>query len=72
LWIGNISNEVTEEELLAEFERFGKIESIRVLRNKTCAFVNFTTVEEASAALQDLQGKKLGNMAIKINFGKVR
>ena len=28
-------------------------------------------VDEASAALQALQGKKLGNMAIKINFGKV-
>ncbi len=29
------------------------------------------TAEEASNALHALQGKKLGNMAIKINFGKV-
>jgi len=70
LWIGNVSDKITEDELKREFEQFGKIESIRVLRNKTCAFVNFMNVEEASAALQALQGKKLGNMAIKINFGK--
>jgi len=70
LWIGNISDEVTEDELLSEFQRYGTIESIRVLRQKTCAFVNFMTAEEASNALHALQGKKLGNMAIKINFGK--
>jgi RNA recognition motif-containing protein len=70
LWIGNISDDVTEEELTSEFQRYGNIESVRVLRNKTCAFVNFISVEEASNALQGLQGKVLGNMAIKINFGK--
>jgi len=70
LWIGNVSEQVTEEELRAEFEQYGKIESIRLIRNKTCAFVNFNSIEEASAALHALQGKKLGNMAIKINFGK--
>jgi len=70
LWIGNVSEQVTEDELRAEFEQFGKIDSIRLIRPKTCAFVNFSNVEEASNALQTLQGKKLGNMAIKINFGK--
>jgi len=39
---------------------------------KTCAFVNFITADEAANALHALQGKKLGNMAIKINFGKPR
>lgn len=70
LWIGNVSEEVTEDDLKKEFEIHGTIESIRLLRNKTCAFVNFSKVEEASTALHSLQGKKLGSMAIRINFGK--
>jgi RNA recognition motif-containing protein len=70
LWIGNISNEVTEDDLWREFQVFGEIESVRLLRPKTCAFVNFMQLEDATHALHTLQGKLLGNMAIKINFGK--
>jgi len=70
LWIGNIGETVTEFDLQTEFSKFGEIESIRLLRHKTCAFVNFNTAEEASLALQQLQGKLIGSKPIKINFGK--
>jgi len=70
LWIGNISDEVTEEDLYLEFSQFGEIESVRLLTHKTCAFVNFMTVDDATNALHALQGRELGNMPIKINFGK--
>jgi RNA recognition motif-containing protein len=70
LWIGNISDEVTEEDLYIEFSQFGEIESVRLLTHKTCAFVNFMTVDDATNALHALQGRELGNMPIKINFGK--
>jgi len=70
LWIGNISDEVTEDDLYLEFSQFGEIESVRLLTHKTCAFVNFMTVEDATNALHTLQGRELGNMPIKINFGK--
>lgn len=70
LWIGNISDLISEEDLTNEFGKFGPIDSIRLLRYKTCAFVNFMRVEDAQAALQSLQGKQLGDMPIKINFGK--
>lgn len=70
LWIGNISNLISEEDLIKTFSRYGEIESVRLLRYKTCAFVNFYEVEHAQKALQELQGKQLGDMPIKINFGK--
>lgn len=70
LWIGNISDEVTEDILFTEFSKYGEIESVRLLTHKTCAFVNFMNVEDATSALHALQGYELGNMPIKINFGK--
>lgn len=70
LWIGNISEDLTEEELLREFEKFGMIESIRLLHN--CAFINYFSVEHASCALHFLQGKHIGQLNLRINFGKTR
>eukprot|EP01095_Lingulamoeba_sp_RSL-Kostka_P014151 TRINITY_DN608_c0_g1_i1.p1 TRINITY_DN608_c0_g1~~TRINITY_DN608_c0_g1_i1.p1 ORF type:complete len:344 (+),score=130.91 TRINITY_DN608_c0_g1_i1:929-1960(+) len=70
LWVGNISEGVNKQDLLKEFGSFGHIESIRILRN--CAFVNFQTVEQAATALDHLQGRQLGDMNIKINYGKSR
>lgn len=71
LWIGNVSNEITEDDLYQEFVHFGDIESIRMLRAKTCAFVNFYTEDSALKALHSMQGKVLANMPIKLNFGKL-
>jgi hypothetical protein len=71
LWIGNVDESVTEENLREEFAKFGEIESVRLLTAKTCAFVNFTDVENAVKALQELNGVTVGNVAIKVNFAKV-
>ena len=65
-----MSENCTRYDLEKEFAPFGRIESVRVLRN--CAFVNFYTVAEAAHALELLQGKKLGNMYLKINYAKQR
>jgi len=70
LWIGNISDKVQEHDLYQEFSKFGQIESVRLLTHKTCAFVNFMAVEDATKALMALQSKDIGGMPIKINFGK--
>ena len=70
LWIGNISEDVTEQRLLFEFEQHGTVDSIRLLHN--CAFVNFFSVEEAARALHFLQGKQIGQLNLRINFGKNR
>jgi len=68
LWIGNVSEDLTEDELRREFERYGPVESIRLLNN--CAFVNFFAVEDATQALRDLQGKQVGRLNLRINYGK--
>eukprot|EP01116_Phalansterium_solitarium_P005110 TRINITY_DN1643_c0_g2_i1.p1 TRINITY_DN1643_c0_g2~~TRINITY_DN1643_c0_g2_i1.p1 ORF type:complete len:836 (-),score=212.16 TRINITY_DN1643_c0_g2_i1:360-2669(-) len=70
LWIGNIDESVTEPDLQREFEPFGPIETVRLLRHKTCAFVNFVHEADAAHALNQMQGRRIGDLAIKINYGK--
>jgi RNA recognition motif-containing protein len=71
LWVGNISNEVSENDLENEFGQFGKIESLRILHNRYCAFINFEEEEPAKRAKQSLNGAILGGQYIVVNFRKV-
>lgn len=70
LWIGNLDPTFTEDELGEEFSPFGLIESLRLLPAKECAFVNYFDIADAARARDAMQGKALGNMIIRIGFGK--
>ena len=71
LWLGNVDPTVTEEEIRATFEPFGMIENIRLLPAKECAFVNYFELESAIRGRNAMQGKPLGNMILRIGFGKI-
>lgn len=49
VYIGNIDDfEIyTEEKLRADFGEYGEIELINTLKEKQCAFVNFTNIANA-------------------------
>uniref|UniRef100_A0A3Q3KQI1 Uncharacterized protein n=1 Tax=Mastacembelus armatus TaxID=205130 RepID=A0A3Q3KQI1_9TELE len=55
LWVGNITFEVTEKDLVDLFKTFGEIESIKVLYERYCAFINFKNANMAAKALVKLQ-----------------
>lgn len=60
-------------DLVHLFSAYGQVESARILSDKECAFVNFTTVESAIAAKNDLEsrlGSKLGGTPVRVGFGK--
>ncbi|XP_054865571.1 uncharacterized protein LOC111581049 [Amphiprion ocellaris] len=59
LWVGNITVEVAEKDLWDLFKMFGEIESIRVLHERFCAFINFKNANMAAKALEKLQGVEL-------------
>jgi RNA recognition motif-containing protein len=63
---------VTEQELKEEFEQFGPLESVRILHDRFCAFVNFITDEDAVAAKQGMQGQILGSQYIVVNFRQTK
>ncbi|KAJ3141043.1 hypothetical protein HDU90_007066 [Geranomyces variabilis] len=70
LWIGNIDPTLSPSDLLTLFSPFGPIESLRILPDKECAFVNFVHVEDAVRARDDMQSGRVGNCIVRIGFGK--
>ncbi|XP_074487369.1 uncharacterized protein LOC141765212 isoform X2 [Sebastes fasciatus] len=68
LWVGNITLEVTEKEVWDLFKMFGEIESIRVLHERFCAFVNFKNANMAAEALEKLQGVELGSSKLVMRY----
>jgi len=78
IYVGNLSYDVTEDDLRAEFSTFGKIESISVItdkysgRSKGFAFVEMPTIAEGQAAINALNGKQLKERTLTVNAARPR
>ncbi|BFZ54401.1 hypothetical protein PYCC9005_001436 [Savitreella phatthalungensis] len=74
VYVGNIDEDVTEAQLHADFAEFGEIELVNTLREKSCAFINFTHLTSAIRAIEGIKQKPgyAQPSKIKINFGKDR
>ncbi|OAV95613.1 hypothetical protein PTTG_11439, partial [Puccinia triticina 1-1 BBBD Race 1] len=77
LWIGNFDPSTTAQELMNVFAVYGPIESLRLLPDKECGFINFLSMHDAAHAKDDivnrLEGQinlKNGPTCIRIGFGK--
>lgn len=68
LWVGGISPTVSKEELEEEFLKFGKIEDFKFLRDRNTAFVEFLRLEDASQAMRNMNGMRLGGDQIRVDF----
>jgi cold-inducible RNA-binding protein len=73
IYVGNLSYEVTEDELAAEFGAFGKVDSVSIPsdrysgRPRGFAFVDMGSKSEAEAAIAGLNGKTLKERTIVVN-----
>ncbi|HJX13385.1 MAG TPA: RNA-binding protein [Dehalococcoidales bacterium] len=78
IYVGNLSYDVTEDELAAEFGAFGKVESVAVPADKISgrprgfAFVEMSSKSEAEAAIAGLNGKTLKERTIVVNESRPR
>ncbi|CEP02878.1 hypothetical protein PBRA_002846 [Plasmodiophora brassicae] len=68
LWVGNVGPGVDEASLTEAFQKFGEVESVRILRNNKCAFVNMVSEQAALIAAQQLNGHRIADSEITINF----
>ena len=59
------------ERLRADFAEYGEIELVNALREKSCAFVNFTNIANAIKAIEAVRGRE-EYKRFKVNFGKDR
>jgi RNA recognition motif-containing protein len=71
VYIGNLDESWTEERLRQDFSTYGEIELVNTLREKSCAFVNFTNIANAIKAIEAVRGKE-EYRRFKVNFGKDR
>ena len=73
IYVGNLSNEVTEEDLKQAFETFGEVESVKIIkdkytnRSKGFGFVEMPSKAEGQSAIDDLNGKELKGKALNVN-----
>jgi len=78
IYVGNLSYEITEEELRQEFGAFGEVTSVNVIsdkysgRPKGFAFVEMATKSEAEAAITELNGKTLRDRTAVVNESRPR
>ncbi|KAJ2039230.1 hypothetical protein H4S03_001827 [Coemansia sp. S3946] len=71
LWVGNVDPAMSNQDLVAQFGKYGRVESLRLLPDKECAFVNFLRVEDAISAKEDMHaGARIGNNTVRVGYGK--
>jgi RNA recognition motif-containing protein len=78
IYVGNLSTDVTEEELREEFKPFGGITSISIIkdrytgRSRGFGFVEMSSKSEAEAAIAGLKGKTLKDRTLDVNEARPR
>ena len=78
IYVGNLSYDVTEEELRQEFQAFGEVESVNVItdkysgRPKGFGFVEMPSVSEGQAAITGLNGKTLKERTLNVSAARPR
>ncbi|KAF7721619.1 hypothetical protein EC973_004366 [Apophysomyces ossiformis] len=71
VYLGNIDETITEEKLKQDFSDYGEIELVNTLKEKNCAFVNFTSIAAAVRAIDGIRSKE-EYKKFRINYGKDR
>ncbi|MEE4240821.1 MAG: RNA-binding protein [Desulfopila sp.] len=76
IYIGNMSYEVTEDDLRQLFGEFGEVQSADIImdkisgRSKGFGFVEMATKEEGQAAITGLDGKEIKGRTVAVNEAK--
>jgi len=78
IYVGNLDFKTTSDEVKAEFEKHGQVESVQIITDKYSGdskgfgFVTMPNDTEAQAAMKALDGMMLGERTIKVNEAKPR
>jgi cold-inducible RNA-binding protein len=78
IYVGNLSYDVTSEDLQQEFAALGAVESVSLItdrdtgRPKGFAFVEMPSVTEAQAAITKLNGKALKDRTMTVSAARPR
>lgn len=73
IYVGNLNYDLTDEELKAAFEAHGEVETARIImdrstgRSKGFGFVEMPDDQQATAAIEALNGSDLAGRTLKVN-----
>jgi RNA recognition motif-containing protein len=65
IYVGNLSYEVTEEDLQNAFESFGQVESVKII-------IEMSNNADAQSAINGLKDKELKGRTLKVNTARPR
>ena len=78
LYVGNLAFQTTSQDLEQLFAQAGTVQSASVVedrdtgRSRGFAFVEMSSEEEATLAIEQFNGKEVGGRALKVNEAKPR
>uniref|UniRef100_A0A673GJI3 Msx2-interacting protein-like n=3 Tax=Sinocyclocheilus TaxID=75365 RepID=A0A673GJI3_9TELE len=73
LWVGNLPEHVREEKIVEHFKRYGRVESVKVLRKRgseggVAAFVDFVDIKSAQKAHNAVN--KMGDRDLRTDYNE--
>lgn len=78
IYVGNLSRDVTEDDLKQAFEAFGQVESANIIKDRFSSesrgfgFVQMPSKNEAQSAIDGLNGKDLMGRTVNVNEARPR
>lgn len=74
IYVGNLSLETTEDDLLEEFKKFGEVISVTIMndryigsgQSKGYGFIQMTSKEEGATAIANISGKMIKDHVISV------
>ncbi|PIA54424.1 hypothetical protein AQUCO_00900759v1 [Aquilegia coerulea] len=71
LYVGGLDDRITEQDLRDQFYAHGEIESVRMVLQRACAFVTYTSREGAEKAAEELSNKLvIKGLRLKLLWGR--
>ncbi|KAJ7980678.1 Flowering time control protein FPA [Quillaja saponaria] len=70
LWVGNLTSDVSDSDLMDLFAQYGALDSVTTYSSRSYAFVFFNRMEDAKAAKDSLQGTVVRGNTLKIEFAR--
>ncbi|MCI0699120.1 RNA-binding protein [candidate division KSB1 bacterium] len=78
IFVGNLSRSATPEALRQEFEKFGQVVSVDIIKDKFSGeskgfgFVEMPSKTEAQAAISGLSGREVDGKSLNVNEARPR
>uniref|UniRef100_W5KUB0 Si:dkey-33c12.4 n=1 Tax=Astyanax mexicanus TaxID=7994 RepID=W5KUB0_ASTMX len=68
IWVGDLVPEISESEIYELFRVFGPVYSVKVLRARRCAFVNFTSKDHSEKAIREMHGYAVAGTTLVVRY----